>query len=191
MPSTCAIDTVPLDIVESDLPTPDFILRLREHVGHDLLWLSGVSVVVVDDDGRILLARRSDNGAWAVPAGILEPGEQPGPAALRELHEETGVTAELVRLAAVDVTPEITYPNGDRTQYLGLCFLARYVGGVAHPADDENSEVGWFAPDDLPAGLAPTSADRIAQALREDPEAWFAGREPCRPDDTGGASHGR
>jgi ADP-ribose pyrophosphatase YjhB (NUDIX family) len=155
------------------VPIPEFITTLRAKIGHDPLWLSGVSAVVLDADDRLLLTRRKDNELWAVVSGVLEPGEEPGPAALREILEETGVTAELVRLTSVDVTEPIVYPNGDRTQYLDVCFLARYVAGEARVADDENLDVQWFARDALPSDITDTSVLRIAKALDHGPEAWF------------------
>ncbi|MCX5046739.1 NUDIX domain-containing protein [Aldersonia sp. NBC_00410] len=156
------------------MPVPDFILALREKIGHTPLWLAGVSAVVRDIEGRVLLTRRADNRQWAVVSGILEPGEQPGPAVLREIREETGIEAELVRITGVDVSPPITYPNGDVVQYLDVCFLARHLDGLARVCDDENLDVGWFAPADLPAPLAPTSRGRIEHALSGAAEAWFA-----------------
>ena len=152
------------------MPVPQFIRDLRAHIGHAPLWLPGVSVVVLDADGRLLLTHRVDTGEWAVPSGILEPGEQPGPAALRELREETGIEAELVRITSVDVSPAIHYPNGDVAQYLDVCFLARHVRGQARVCDDENHDVAWFAPDALPQPLAathaPASSTRCAPTLR-------------------------
>ncbi|MBC2643638.1 MULTISPECIES: NUDIX domain-containing protein [unclassified Rhodococcus (in: high G+C Gram-positive bacteria)] len=155
------------------MPVPEFVTALRGHVGTAPLWLSGVSVVVRDDDGRVLLTHRVDNGRWAVVSGILEPGEEPGPAALREVREETGVDAELVRISSVDVTDPVTYPNGDVAQYLDVCFLARYVGGDAVVSDDENHDVAWFSPDALPPDLTPSSRLRLDKALQDQPEAWF------------------
>ncbi|GGG06036.1 NUDIX hydrolase [Rhodococcoides trifolii] len=155
------------------MPIPEFITALRAKIGNDPLWLSGVSAVVVDDADRVLLTRRVDNGKWAVVSGVLEPGEEPGPAALREILEETGVVASLSRLSSVDVTEPITYPNGDRTQYVDICFVALYLSGDAHVADDENLDVRWFARDEIPADLTETSALRIAKALDHGPEAWF------------------
>jgi 8-oxo-dGTP pyrophosphatase MutT (NUDIX family) len=161
------------------VPIPEFVSRLRNRVGTELLWLPGVSAVVVDDEGRVLLGRRADNGRWAVLSGILEPGEQPAVAVAREVLEETGVTVEVQGLAAA-VTDEhaVVYPNGDQAQYLDLTFACRPVAGVAHVADDESTEVGWFSPDALPEPLVETSRDRIARAIayRADPArgAWFA-----------------
>jgi 8-oxo-dGTP pyrophosphatase MutT (NUDIX family) len=162
------------------MPIPDFVTRLRSGVGHDLLWLPGVSAVVTDDDGRLLLGRRADNGRWAVVSGILDPGEEPAPAALREVLEETGIVAEVIALTAVSTSEPVTYPNGDRAQYLDLCFWCRRIGGEAHVADDESLEVGWFAPDALPEPLNPSSVERIARTLAHiadssgTPPPWFA-----------------
>ncbi|MCZ4078387.1 NUDIX domain-containing protein [Rhodococcus sp. H36-A4] len=155
------------------MPVPEFVLSLRRRVGTAPLWLSGVSAVVLDENDRILLTRRRDNGLWAVVSGILEPGEEPGPAALREISEETGIDAELIRLTSVDVTGPITYPNGDQAQYLDLTFLARRTGGEAHVADDENLAVEWFESDALPETLSETSRLRIDKALDDSVEAWF------------------
>ena len=55
------------------MPTPEFVLSLREKIGHDLLWLMGVSGYVEDEQGRVLLGRRSDTGEWAMVYGINEP----------------------------------------------------------------------------------------------------------------------
>jgi ADP-ribose pyrophosphatase YjhB (NUDIX family) len=162
------------------MPIPDFVLALRARVGNELLWMPGVSAVVVHEDGRLLLGRRADNGMWAVVSGILEPGEQPAPAALREVLEETGIVAVVEGLASVSSDPEtVRYANGDRAQYLDLTFLCRAVGGAdPRVADDESTAVGWFAVDALPEPLMKSSTARIAHALayRAHPEdgTWFA-----------------
>ncbi|SKC40712.1 NUDIX hydrolase [Krasilnikoviella flava] len=155
------------------MPVPGFVAALRSHVGHDLLWLPGVSAVVLDDDGRLLLGRRADNGLWAVVSGILEPGEDPAVGLAREVLEETGVDVVVDALVAVTVTSPVEYPNGDRSQYLDLCFLCRAASpesaARAHVADDESTDVAWFAPDDVPPDLAPSSAERVGHAL-----GWLA-----------------
>ena len=159
------------------MPVPEFVLALRAQLGTDQLWLPGVAAVVLDDDGRVLLGRRADNGLWAVVSGILEPGEQPAPAAVRECAEETGVHAEVVALTSVTVSEPVTYPNGDRALYLDVCFWCRAVGGEARVADDESTEVGWFAPTDLPEPLAESSRQRLEHTLAFVAE-HAAGRNP-------------
>lgn len=132
------------------MPIPEFILRLRERVGHDLLWLPGATAVVLRGDAEVLLVRRADNGCWGPVAGVLEPGEHPADCAAREVLEETSVEAEVEALAWVNVTEPIVYPNGDRSQYLDHTFRCRYVRGEPRVADDESTDVGWFPLDALP-----------------------------------------
>jgi ADP-ribose pyrophosphatase YjhB (NUDIX family) len=132
------------------MPIPDFIVHLRRQIGHELLWLPGVTAVVLRDDA-VLLVRRSDNGAWAPVSGIVDPGEHPARAAVREVLEETAVSCVVEGLAWVGVTEPVVYPNGDRAQYLDHTFRCRYVDGTARVADDESLDVGWFDLDGLPA----------------------------------------
>ncbi|KNH19258.1 NUDIX hydrolase [Arthrobacter sp. ZBG10] len=136
------------------MPAPDFILNLRKKVGNDLLWLPGVRGVVVDGEGRILLARRADNGQWALVSGILEPGEQPARGLVREIVEETAVVAEVEHVVSVGAVGPFTYPNGDVCEFLDIVFKCRYVSGTARINDDESLAVGWFAPTDLPELMA-------------------------------------
>jgi len=147
------------------VPVPEFITRLRTLAGPHPLWLPGVSAVVLDDDGRVLLGRRADNGRWAVVSGIPEPGEEPAVAAVREVLEETGVVAEAVALTAVSTSEVITYPNGDVAQYLDVCFWCRAVGGAATVGDDESTDVGWFHRDALPEPINTSSVERIARTF--------------------------
>ncbi|MDO4901375.1 NUDIX domain-containing protein [Actinomyces sp.] len=154
------------------MATPEFIVSLREKIGHEQLWLPGVSVVVVAPDGRLLLGRRSDNGAWAVVSGIPEPGEQPAVAARRECLEETGVDAEILGVAGVSAGAPITFPNGDRCVFMDITFAARADAAAvarARVADEESTAVGWFAPEALPTPLVGSTPGRIDAAL-----AWLA-----------------
>ena len=149
------------------MATPEFILRLREKIGHDPLWLVGVTAYVEDDEGRVLLGRRADTGRWALVCGINEPGEEPAETVIREVSEETGV--DVVPEALVSVSAqrhETVYANGDRTQYLDLTFLCRLAkGGCSEPrvADDESLEVGWFPPSALPEPFSPSMRERLAR----------------------------
>ncbi|MFJ8579799.1 NUDIX hydrolase [Micromonospora sp. NPDC093277] len=154
------------------MPLSPYVARIRRHIGPDLLMLYGVSGVVTDDAGRLLLARRSDNGRWAIPAGMIDPGEQPADALLREVYEETGVTVEIDRIGGV-ATHRVVYPNGDACEYLNVWFHCRAVGGTPTADGDESLAVDWFGPDDLPE-LDDWSRLRISTALRDDRAAWYA-----------------
>ncbi len=145
------------------VPTPDFIVELRENIGHAPLWLSGVCGVVFDDAGRVLLTQRVEHRRWALVSGILEPGEQPAQGLVREIREETGVEAKVERLAALVADPPMVLPNGDQCQFLTLTFRCRYVSGRARVADEENVAVSWFARDELPQ-LKGSAVRRIEHA---------------------------
>jgi 8-oxo-dGTP pyrophosphatase MutT (NUDIX family) len=126
--------------------------------------MPAVSAIVVDVAGRVLLHRSSDNGRWNTIGGVLEPGEEPAAAAVREVLEETGVTVVVERLVGVYTTPEITYANGDRARYVVTAFRCRPVAGEPIVADDESLEVRYFAPDELPT-LRPDQLLRIQDAF--------------------------
>jgi ADP-ribose pyrophosphatase YjhB (NUDIX family) len=155
------------------MPTPKFILELREKIGHDLLWLTGIRAVVLDDADQVLLVRRADNGRWSLVAGILEPGEEPAVGLLREIHEETAVVAAIDRLVSIQSLAPSSYPNGDQVQFLDVCFRCRPLHGEPRVNDDESLEVAWFPLSDLPA-LSPEDQAAIANALSPDPTPVYA-----------------
>ena len=159
------------------MPTPSYILQLRQHHGHDLLLLPGVSAVVLDGEDERPAdppVRRSDTGRWSLPAGIVEPGEQPARTMVRELAEEACIVARVDRLALLVTDQEITYANGDRCQYVAMAFRCSYVSGEAAVGDEESTEVQWFPLDDLPE-LSARDLRRIAAALPEHGETIFEG----------------
>lgn len=159
------------------MATPDFIRTIRASAGHQLLWLPGVSAVVFDEQGRVLLGQRADNGKWTVVNGIPDPGEQPAVAAAREVYEETGVRCVVERVVLVRTGSEVTYPNGDMCQFMDVTFRCRAVGGDARVNDDESLDVGWFEVDALPA-MDESQLFRIKQAQCDEP-TWF---EPMTSD---------
>jgi ADP-ribose pyrophosphatase YjhB (NUDIX family) len=159
------------------MATPEFIREIRATAGQQLLFLPGVSAVVLDERERVLLARRADTGGWALIGGIAEPGEQPADTVVREVLEETAVECVPERVILVQGLEPIRYPNGDRCQFMDICFRCRAVGGEARVNDEESLEVGWFEQDDLPA-LEEFAVQRIKQAAGDGP-AWFHYNPPA------------
>ena len=159
------------------MPTPDFIREIRATAGHQLLWLPGVSAVVFDDEGRVLLGQRADNHRWALISGIPDPGEQPAAAIVSEVQEETGVRVAVERLVAVRSGRQVTFPNSDVCQFMDICFRCRAIGGEARVNDDESLAVGWFTLDELPE-MTDYHHFRIKQALTDEP----TGFEPMSSD---------
>lgn len=153
------------------MPIPEFVVELRRHVGHAPLWLIGVTAVVVRAHGgrdEILLVQRSDNGQWTPVTGIVDPGEEPHVAVVREVEEETCVRARVERLAQVSASPLVTHVNGDQAYYLDHTFACAWEGGEPSVGDDESLATGWFSLDELPP-MADVFHERIACALADGP----------------------
>ncbi|AOZ73307.1 ADP-ribose pyrophosphatase [Boudabousia tangfeifanii] len=175
------------------MATPDFILELREQIGHAQLWLPGVTAVVLRPadgttaealpDGplnpaewEVLVVRRADNGHWTPVTGIIDPGEEPAVAGARETLEETGIHALGQRLLSTEVVGPITYANGDETIYLDLAFsflVTKQSEGVTPwPADGENTECHFVRADQLPPMNARFTRV-VARALENPGQAAF------------------
>lgn len=155
------------------MATPEFVLALREKVGSDLLWMTGVTAVILTPDRtQVLLVRRADDGRWTPVTGIIDPGEEPARAGVREAREEADVRVRPLRLIDVRTLPPITYPNGDRAQYIDICFLMEYVSGTPYPADGENTAARFFPVDELPE-MNPRFLEQLGIALSDAPEARF------------------
>ena len=153
------------------MPIPPYVSHLRTMIGQELLWMPGVTAVVLRDGAgepgsppEVLLVRRSDNGAWTPVTGIVDPGEHPHVTAVREVEEEASVVAEVERLVWVSSGGVVTHTNGDVAQYLDHTFRCRWVSGDPVPGDDEATEAGWFALDALPE-MTQRFRDRIAVAV--------------------------
>jgi len=130
------------------------------------------SVLVRDEDGRVLLLRRTDNGLWTIPTGGLKKGETIRQCAIRECREETGIEVEVTGLVGVFSHPGhvIEYRKGQKVtevrQPVNVCLHARPVGGHLVPGPGEAAEVRWVQPGDV-AGydIHPALRRRIEQGL--------------------------
>lgn len=151
------------------MPIPPYVAHLRTMVGRELLWMPGVTAVVlrpaVDGSGEeVLLIRRTDNGEWTPITGIIDPGEDPHVTAEREALEEASVVIAVDRLVWVSAEPPVTHANGDLAQYLNHTFRCRWVSGDPTPGDDEATAAAWFRLDELPP-MRGHFLDRIACAV--------------------------
>ena len=141
-----------------------------------------VGVMLADRRGRVFVGQRIDAGgpAWQMPQGGIDDGESVRQAGLRELREETGIVADLVRIEAetadwliYDLPPDLVGKvwkgrfRGQRQKWL----LARYLGrdeqiriATDHP---EFSAWRWLPPDELVAQIVPFKAAVYAAVLTE------------------------
>jgi ADP-ribose pyrophosphatase YjhB (NUDIX family) len=132
-----------------------------------------VSVVVPDDQGHILLIRRTDNKYWSIPGGGMEPGESVREAAEREVKEETGMDCEITGLVGIYSNPRhvAAYDDGEVRQEFSICLAGRLLGGSVRTSN-ESSEVRFVPASDVPAyEIHPSIQMRISHYLenRTDP----------------------
>lgn len=159
------------------MPTPDFIVELRRHVGHTHLFLIGITAVVLREPSpaggvdEVLLVQRVDTEEWTPVCGIVEPGEQLHEVAVREVAEEACIEAQIERLVWVKTYPSLTYPNGDVASYVNHTFRMRGVG-VPRVGDDESLDARWFPIDELPP-MRWEFQERIEWALANQPACAF------------------
>ncbi|MFG3638785.1 NUDIX hydrolase [Micromonospora sp. NPDC047762] len=109
-----------------------------------------VTVFVQDEQGRVLLIQRTDNGLWALPGGAQDFGEYIAETAVRETREETGVEVEVADMVGIYSNPNhvVEYSDGEVRQQFSICLKGRYLGG-APTTSDESSAVQWVARDEL------------------------------------------
>lgn len=134
-----------------------YIMDLRKIVGHRTLLQVGASVIVEDEQGRVLLQKRTDNQCWGYPGGSTELDERVEDAAARELFEETGLVAERLELFGVFSGKELhyIYPNGDEVSNVDIVFICTAYSGVPRRDEDETEALGFFEPGKLPENLSP------------------------------------
>ncbi|MCB0116670.1 MAG: NUDIX hydrolase N-terminal domain-containing protein [Caldilineaceae bacterium] len=155
---------------------------------HDRRYITPYSVVetaTFDDEGRILLMRRADNGHWGLPGGACDVGETPSTGAAREAWEETGCIVDVDHLLGVF---DGRYMHEETLHHLYIfLFHGRWVSGEPR-LTRETVDVGWFTEDEVPWGNLSGHHDvRIRHAFRwqRDPSipVHFE-REPWEPRST-------
>ncbi|WP_432884808.1 NUDIX hydrolase [Kribbella sp. CA-245084] len=112
------------------------------------------SLVVLWCGDECLMVFNRYRKAWELPGGMLDPGESPREAAVRELEEESGQRADSLDLAGV---ARIRIAPDDRLEYLAI-----YRGQLASPqpfvANDEMSDAVWWNPTEPLPDLFPIDA---------------------------------
>jgi 8-oxo-dGTP diphosphatase len=114
--------------------------------------------LVQRDDGRIAVVHRPRYDDWSLPKGKLDDGETWEQAALREVHEETGVRAELG-----EELPSDSYTDNKGRPKTVRWWRMRTVGDDGFAPDDEVDELRWVTPEEAAALLSYDHDRRLVQ----------------------------
>ena len=139
----------------------DYIQEMRKLVGHRTIMQCAASVIIIDDQGRLLLGKRTDNHLWGYAGGSIEIDEKAEDCARRELLEETGLVAETLEFFYVNSGPEAhyIYPSGDEVSNIEIIYLCRNYHGTLRPQEEEIEELRFFQPYEI-------SIDMISPPIR-------------------------
>lgn len=153
-----------------------YVERMRDLIGPDLLLSIGVSALIRNEAGEILVTQRGDDGRWVEPGGGLEPGETPAQAIIREVREETGLDVEPVRLIGVYGGPNyrVTGKEGVQTSIVGFVFDCKVTGGTLQPDGVETVALAYVDPQIVYKNLGlPPELEPFAEQIVNTPGPAF------------------
>ncbi|MGH9277462.1 MAG: NUDIX hydrolase N-terminal domain-containing protein [Acidimicrobiales bacterium] len=139
------------DEATSDVLIEEWLAQVGDGIAGYVTPKIAVGAVVGNDRGEILLVQRADSGMWLYPTGWADVGYSASEVAVKEVYEETGVEAEVVRLIAVLDGLRLGFT---RIPLYSLVFHCRTLGGTVQPHPLECRDAGWFAEGALPEPLA-------------------------------------
>ncbi|HEY2144858.1 MAG TPA: NUDIX hydrolase [Steroidobacteraceae bacterium] len=143
----------------------DSLLHLmRQETGYATPKVDVRGAAFVDD--RVLMVRELSDDLWTLPGGWADVNQSAGECVAREITEESGFTARVLKLAAVYDYQKSGHPPRHIDSIYKMFFLCEITGGAPR-ASDETSEVGFFSRDDLPPlSLGRTTAAQIERMFQ-------------------------
>lgn len=128
-------------------------------------WKTGAFAVIRNEAGAVLWVQRADNGLWNLPGGVGYEHEAPWQTAVRETHEETGLTVQVIALTSVNVYEE--EPN------LTCTFTATILGGEL-TTGAESAQFAYFQPGEEPPNTVQQHIERVAHTVNDNPHTQFS-----------------
>ena len=137
---------------------------------------AGACAIIFNDLEEVLLERRSDNGFWGLPGGVVEIGESVEQAVIREVMEETGLEVVVTRLVGVYSDPKHHtiqgYPDGRLFHNVTVAFECERRGGELR-ISEESFDLRYFGVDALPDDILRSNIVRIRDAISRSPTSFI------------------
>lgn len=127
-------------------------------------FLAGGFGLIFDEEGRILLVHRTDYDLWNLPGGSSDVGETPWQTAIREIKEETGFDAEIIKL--VNISLKVSKND------IIFTFLCKINRGQA-TLSNESDKIEYFKIDEIPSNTSLSQVERIKDYLENPNEVSF------------------
>ena len=125
-----------------------------------MMKTEGAFIILVDEKGQVLLAKRRDYPIWDLPGGRVEENETSIDGAIREVEEETGYQIEISEKIGV-----YNRPDKQDSQHI---FLGRIIGGSPVQQNEERKELRFFAIKKLPLLMVPHRRRQINDYVNGD-----------------------
>ena len=137
---------------------------------------AGACAIIFSELGEVLLERRSDNGFWGLPGGVVEIGESVEHAVIREVMEETGLEVVVTRLIGIYSDPKHHtiqgYPDGRLFHNVTMAFECERRGGELR-ISEESFDLRYFGVDALPVDILRSNIVRIRDAISRNPTSFI------------------
>ncbi|UOQ46861.1 NUDIX domain-containing protein [Gracilibacillus caseinilyticus] len=133
----------------------EYIKHVRSMVGNEKILMVVAGAIVFDEEDRVLLQQRSDNGQWGFPGGFMDLGESVQDAAKREVNEETGLYLEEMELFAIYSGPQYdkTFSNGDQVSLVLISFICKRYSGELIKSNSESLQNKFCSLQNLPDNI--------------------------------------
>ncbi|MFN8387556.1 MAG: NUDIX domain-containing protein [Anaerolineales bacterium] len=135
----------------------------------------GCTAIIFDENKRVLLTRRTDNGQWCLPGGAMDSGESAAEACIREMWEETGLHVRVKRFVGIYSDPNqlVIYPDGNKVFVVALSFEVEIVSGELG-LSNETTDAGFFSVTEMETmTMLGNHKLRVEDALLNQAEAFF------------------
>lgn len=134
----------------------EYIKKLRKAIGHEPIIICACGCLIFNENGQLLLQRRSDDNLWGNPGGSMELGETIYDTVIREIKEETNIEIKQSDLKIFNIysgeEQHHIYPNDDEAYFVNIIFET-HIMNFNLKVDSESKELKFFDLDNLPSNI--------------------------------------